>query len=91
MPGMHRRDVGGPEPIGGGRMTCPITPIGRTECARLLIDEMAKLGNEVHVSTAPPLVRGPYTTDSYRCPHGVDYWIEPTGEQIAHWVETRTP
>lgn len=40
---------------------------------------------EVSISTAPPLVRTPYTTDGFRCPHGTTYWIEPTGEQVAKW------
>ncbi|MDH6141034.1 hypothetical protein P3T35_003047 [Kitasatospora sp. GP30] len=43
-------------------------------------------GVEVHISTAPPMVAGPYTTDGMRCPHGITYWWEPTGEQIAAWV-----
>ena len=38
---------------------------------------------EITISTEPPLVRGPYTTDGFQCPHGITYWIEPTGEQIA--------
>ena len=40
---------------------------------------------EITVSTEPPLIRGPWTTDGMTCPHGVTYWIEPTGEQIAQW------
>lgn len=72
-------------------VTCPMTPLGRTACAQQLIDESAKHGLEIHVSTLPPLVRGPYETAGFICPHGVEYWIEPTGEQIARWVETRTP
>jgi len=70
---------------------CPTTPLGRTVCAQTLIDQSAELGADIHVSTLPPLVAGPYETAGFRCPHGVEYWIEPTGEQIAHWVETRTP
>lgn len=66
---------------------CPTTPYGRTVCGQLLIDNMAAMGTEVTVSTAPPIIHGPYTVDPFRCPHGVTYWIEPTGEQIAAWVE----
>jgi hypothetical protein len=66
---------------------CPTTPYGRPLCAQLLIDNMAAMGTEVHVSTAPPIVVGRYTTDPFPCPHGATYWIEPTGEQIAAWVK----
>ena len=41
--------------------------------------------SEITISTEPPLIRGTYTTDGFRCPHGVTYWIEPTSEQIAKW------
>jgi hypothetical protein len=68
-------------------VTCPTTPYGRPWCAELLVDWMAAMGTEVTVSTAPPIVVGPYTVDPFRCPHGVTYWIEPTGEQICAWVE----
>jgi hypothetical protein len=47
---------------------------------------MAAMGVEITVSTVPPLVAGPYTTDGFTCPHGVTFWIEPTGEQIAAWA-----
>jgi hypothetical protein len=40
---------------------------------------------DITVSTEPPLIRGPYTTDGRMCPHGTTYWIEPTGEQVAEW------
>jgi hypothetical protein len=56
-------------------------------CRQVLIDEMRLMGVEITVSTAPPIVAGPYTTDAHRCPHGVDFWIEQTGEQIAQWVK----
>jgi hypothetical protein len=70
---------------------CPTSPLGRSECAQLIIDLSAERGTEIHVSTQPPLVRGPYENAGFRCPHGVEYWIAPTGEQIARWVETRAP
>ena len=70
---------------------CPVTPLGRTECAQKLIDESAALGAEIHVSTLPPLIQGPYENAGFTCPHGTDYWIAPTGDQVASWVETRTP
>lgn len=55
-------------------------------CAAELRDGMRRLGTEVTVSTSAPVVAGPYTTEPFTCPHGVTYWIEPTGEQIAEWV-----
>jgi hypothetical protein len=70
---------------------CPTTPHGRPLCAQLLVRYMSMLGAEVTVSTAPPIVHGRYTTDPFRCPHGVAYWIEPTGEQICAWVEGGVP
>jgi hypothetical protein len=68
-------------------VTCPTTPNGRALCAQLLIDNMALMYTEVTVSTAPPIVHGRYTVAPFRCPHGVTYWIEPTGEQICAWVK----
>jgi hypothetical protein len=70
---------------------CPTTPYGRPWCAHVLITNMAAMGAEVTVSTAPPIVHGRYTVDPFRCPHGVTYWIEPTGEQIAAWVKDGVP
>jgi len=51
---------------------------------------MAMQGVEVTVSTAPPLVRSRYT-ERFPCPHGVTYWMEPTGEQYAAWAEAGMP
>jgi hypothetical protein len=55
-------------------------------CAEELTGGMRDLGTEVTVSTVAPVVAGPYTTEPFTCPHGVAYWIEPTGEQIAAWA-----
>lgn len=52
---------------------------------------LAAGGAEITVSTCRPLVRGPYTTDGYKCPHGTTFWIEPTGDQIARWAADGTP
>lgn len=60
-------------------------------CAKLLHDTMAEDGCEVTVSEQPPIVAGTYTTDPFTCPHGTTFWIEPTGEQIASWVEAQIP
>lgn len=56
-------------------------------CAADLRALFAKHGIEITVSTLPPVVAGPYTTDPFECPHGISYWVEPTGEQIAQWAE----
>jgi hypothetical protein len=56
-------------------------------CSRTLKDRMAAIEVEITVSRRPPIVAGPYTADAFVCPHSVEYWIEPTGEQIARWVE----
>ena len=63
-------------------------------------DVLLKMWNAVHdpgqdlteitVSTAPPLVKNPFT-EGYTCPHGTTYWIEPTSEQIAKWHAEGTP
>lgn len=60
-----------------------ITDPAHAGCAGVLREGMA--GFEVTVSTERPLVASPYTTEGFTCPHGVTYWIEPTGEQIARW------
>lgn len=70
-------------------MTNPPAP--HHPCAEVLRTMSADTGVEITVSTEPPLVAGPYTTAPFTCPHGVTYWIEPTGEQIAQWVKDRTP
>lgn len=60
-------------------------------CAQELLDvwrqACANIGGgytEITVSTAPPLVPNPYI-HSLTCPHGITFWMEPTGEQIAEW------
>lgn len=64
---------------------------GHAGCEALLKTKATEAGIDVHVCTVPPLVAGPYTTDPFVCPHGTAYWIEPTGEQIAFFVENRIP
>lgn len=71
---------------------CPTDALGRSECAEFLRTQLAAIGDakgigaDAVVSTARPLVASPYGEHSFRCPHGVEYWIEPTGEQIADWA-----
>ena len=69
----------------------PNSTLGHAGCEAFLKTQAAGVGLDVHVSTVPPLVAGPYTTDPFVCPHGTAYWIEPTGEQIAFFVENRIP
>jgi len=63
------------------------------ECENTLREMWAKVSGDqptdITISTVPPIVAGPYTQDGLRCPHGVTYWLEPTGEQIAKWVRDR--
>lgn len=70
---------------------CPVDAFGRSECASELYALAAETDVEIHVSTLPPLIVGAYENAGFRCPHGVEYWIEPTGEQVADWVARRTP
>ena len=70
-------------------MTGKATAAPHARCADVLREGMAPV--EVTVSTERPLVIGPYTTDGFTCPHGVTYWIEPTGEQVARWQAGGTP
>lgn len=61
------------------------------DCADSIRRDYATLGVEVTVRTAPPLVIGAYEPAGWTCPHGVTYWCEPTGEQIAQWCADGTP
>ncbi|MEU1284954.1 hypothetical protein [Kitasatospora sp. NPDC005856] len=67
-----------------------MTSLFQHECEQTLREKWAKVcgdqPTEITVSTVPPLVAGPYTKDGLTCPHGITYWIEPTGEQIAQWA-----
>lgn len=57
------------------------------ECQSFIRARFTAANLDVTLSTEPPLVRGPYTTDGFRCPHGITYFAEPTGEQIAYFAE----
>lgn len=63
-----------------------LEPADHADCPAHLRGKAAALGLDVTVSTAAPMVAGPYTVDPFVCPHGARYWIEPTGEQIARWA-----
>lgn len=72
-------------------MPCPTNALGQSECAEqlrlVMTNAAAETGQtcEIVVSTLPPIVESPYGENCYECPHGVDYWIEPTGDQVAEW------
>lgn len=61
-------------------------PRTHSECALFLKDIMSDLGCDTTVSTAPPIVCGPYPTEVVRCPHGTTFYLEPTGEQVSQWA-----
>lgn len=65
-------------------------PENHDDCPDFLASGAASLGVDITVSVYPPLVKGPYTAPGFTCPHGVKFWIEPTGEQIAQWVKDGT-
>lgn len=56
------------------------------ECEAMLRRLSARIGTDVVISTAPPIVAGPYPTEALTCPHGTTFYLEPTGEQIAAWA-----
>lgn len=58
------------------------------DCLQEFHNQMALIapGLEYTVSNLPPIVAGPYTINGMTCPHGITYWCEPTGEQIARWT-----
>lgn len=59
-------------------------PADHQECADTLRAGMAPI--DVTISTLPPLVPNPFTDEPFVCPHGVIFWMEPTGEQLAAWA-----
>jgi hypothetical protein len=65
------------------RGAAAVTDPAHAGCPDVLREGMAPY--EITISTERPLVIGPYTTDGFTCPHGVTFWFEPTGEQVARW------
>jgi hypothetical protein len=68
----------------------PGTPENHADCPEYLTSTAFSLGTEVTASPYPPIVHGPYTAPPLICPHGVKFWVEPTGEQIAQWAKDGT-
>lgn len=68
-----------------------IHPENHAGCATFLKTRMRLLGADVTVSDLPPLVQSPYNrpgdgNGSLTCPHGITFYFEPTGDQIAAWA-----
>lgn len=62
-------------------------PKDHSECATAVKTVMRDhFHTDVTVSTAPPIVQGPFTGGTFLCPHDVLFYLEPTGEQIMCWV-----
>ena len=67
-------------------MSDPQRPLpDHRNCRKRLVAAYAQMGVEMTASTEPPLVRNGHTS-LYECPHSVEYWLEPTGEQLAAWA-----
>lgn len=60
------------------------SPDSHVRCRSILKDRMTELGVDVTVTTAWPGV-SPYDQPPMTCPHGIQYWLEPTAEQVAAW------
>jgi hypothetical protein len=73
-----------------GQECCPCRH-DHADCKGQLQGAYARLGFDVTVSTERPLVRNAFTMPPFVCPHGMDHWVEPTGEQLARWIAERTP
>lgn len=63
-----------------------MTQRDHSECLDRLRRGIAEQGFDVTLSIKPPVVIGAYTVDPLVCPHGIRFWLEPTGEQIAEWA-----
>jgi hypothetical protein len=60
------------------------------ECRTFLVQQMAAMGVEAVASPASPIIPPAYGATSFICPHGVEYWLEPTSDQIAAWAKAGT-
>lgn len=59
------------------------------QCRTVILETLKKGPTpdiQVTISEAPPIVRGPFTGGPFVCPHGVAFWLEPTGEQLMRGV-----
>lgn len=60
------------------------------DCAETLREMYAMNGIDAHVTAVAPLVPPRYEPLGMKCPHGVLWFAEPTGWQIARWAEDGT-
>ena len=60
-------------------------------CRALLLAHYREKGIDAHVTTISPIIATEYDPLAIRCPHGVTWYAQPTGEQITEWTRTRTP
>lgn len=78
--------VGEPSVPVSGRVNRPWPPPEcAVSCRQVVVDFYAEKGVEAHVTTEPPIVEPGYEPLDMRCPHGVVWFAEPTGDQIAKW------
>lgn len=57
------------------------------DCGADLVARSRALNVDVTATAELPIVIGPFIPLSMRCPHGVVWYAEPTGEQRADWAE----
>lgn len=69
------------------------SPLGLSPCAtdtppcrEFLVAQMAEMGVDAVASSARPIIPSTYGVTSFICPHGIEYFLEPTGDQIAAWA-----
>ena len=62
-----------------------------SECRELLLDGFRRHGIEAHITHVPPLIPSDFESLNMRCPHGVMWYTEPTGEQREQWAREATP
>lgn len=62
-------------------------PACASKCRQLLLDMIkGTMAEGAHVTHLPPLVVPVYDPLNVTCPHGVTWYMEPTGEQIMQWA-----
>lgn len=65
----------------------PSVPGCDAECGELVRRRLREMGLDAHVTHVAPLIPSDYEDLAMTCPHGVTWHTEPTGEQIAEFVE----
>jgi hypothetical protein len=62
-----------------------------TECRLILQGGARKLGADVKVYQQEGKPHECRWLNGFRCPHGIQFWIEPTDAQHAEWERTNAP